>query len=435
MLHTFVGIAMEINQIYQIFKSNQFAFTTDSRNVKENDMFFALKGENFNGNGYALQALEQGASYAIIDEKEFATDDRCILVQDVLRCFQNLATYHRMEFPIPFIAVGGSNGKTTSKELIRQILSEKYKVHYTKGNFNNLIGVPITLLEMPTDADIAIIEIGTNTFGEIQQLCQIVKPTHGVITNIGKEHLEGFGDLEGVAKEESELYYYLHVNHGMAFVNADDEWLMRMANRIEHKKTYGKNADVEMELLQSMPNVKLKYGGEILESSLFGDHNYQNISLAVAIGDHFGLSVSQIKNGLAKYISSNNRSQIVEADTNTLILDAYNANPSSVESVLSSFSQSEATQKVAILGDMYELGDQRFQEHKAILDYVQRLNLDRTILVGDFYGEHKSLYPFEFYPSVDEVNKSLKLKPISNSHVLVKGSRGVKLEALDIIPK
>lgn len=425
---------MEINQIYQIFKANGFAFTTDSRKVKENDLFFALKGENFNGNKYALQALEQGAAYAVVDEKEYAQDERCILVDNVLRTFQNLATHHRLEFPMPVIAVGGSNGKTTSKELIQQILSEKYKVHYTKGNFNNLIGVPITLLEMPLDAEIAIIEIGTNSFGEIAQLCNIVKPTHGVITNIGKEHLEGFGDLEGVAKEESELYYYLHKNHGMAFVNADDDWLMRMANRIEHKKTYGRDADVQLRLINSMPSISLEYKNQVLESSLFGDHNFQNISLAVAIADHFKLGVEQIKTGLEKYVSSNNRSQIIDAGSNTLILDAYNANPSSVESVLSSFSLTSGKEKVAILGDMYELGNQQSSEHKAILNLVQDLNLDRAIFVGTYYAEFQNEFPFEFYATVEEVNEVLEQRGIENSHVLIKGSRGVKLEKINLIP-
>jgi len=424
---------MEINQIYQIFKANHFAFTTDSRNVKKNDLFFALKGGNFNGNKYALKAIEAGASYAVVDEEEYAIDDRFILVKDVLHCFQNLATHHRLEFPIPFIAIGGSNGKTTSKELIKHVLAEKYKVHCTKGNFNNLIGVPITLLELPEDADIAIVEVGTNTFGEIAQLAEIVRPTHGVITNIGKEHLEGFGDLEGVAKEESELYYYIMKNHGTVFVNADDEWLMRMASRLEHVNTYGSKGQVSTTLLQSMPHLRLEYKGLEISSSLFGEHNYQNVNLAIAIGQHFGLSPEQIEAGISKYKPDNNRSQVEKVGSNTLILDAYNANPSSVLSVLDSFCTLQSNKKVVILGDMFELGEKAEEEHKAIADYLVEHGLESVFLVGNEYKKLQDQYGFKFFETVDGLNEHLGQHPIEDAHVLIKGSRGVKLEQLSLI--
>lgn len=437
MLHIFASIDMDINQIYQIFKSNGFGFTSDSRKVSENDIFFALKGPSFNGNAFAAKALEDGAAYAIVDEEEYAIGDRYILVDDALECMQELATMHRLEFPIPFIAIGGSNGKTSSKELIRHVLSQKYNVHWTLGNFNNLIGVPLTLLSLKEGTDIAVVEIGTNSFGEIEQLCRIVKPTHGVITNIGKEHLEGFGDLEGVAREESELYLYLHKNQGTAFVNSDDEWLMRMASRLEHTFTYGKNGQVQVDLIESMPHLKMKYLGLEITSSLFGEHNFQNASLAIAIGAHFGLTPDQIRDGIASYVPDNNRSQIVKAGSNTLILDAYNANPSSVESVLASFTNlaADASAKVIVLGDMFELGDKSREEHKNMLEIAAKMDVANVYLVGERFMEHSSDYDFKFFDNVQDLNTHLESNPIDDSHVLVKGSRGVKLEQLSIIPE
>jgi UDP-N-acetylmuramoyl-tripeptide--D-alanyl-D-alanine ligase len=424
---------MNINQIYQLFESNHFAFSTDSRKVQENDIFFALKGENFNGNSYALKALELGASYAIIDEEEYKLDERCILVRDVLKCFQELATEHRMQFPIPVLAVAGSNGKTTSKELIAHVLSEKFKVHYTQGNFNNLVGVPITLLQMPLDTEVAVIEIGTNQFGEIEELCRIVKPTHGVITNIGKEHLEGFGDLEGVAKEESELYFYLLKNHGMAFVNSDDDWLMRMSNRLEQKKTYGANGDVRLDLIQSMPSIRLQYKNEEIHSSLFGEHNFQNIALGIAVGEHFGLAVDQIRKGIGNYVSSNNRSQIITRGSNTIIMDAYNANPSSVESVLASFAELDAPKKLIVLGDMHELGESSPVEHLAIINKVKESGFENVYFVGELYKNFAKESDYLFFDDVEAVNEAFETMTVDQSHILIKGSRGVKLEKLKLL--
>ncbi|MGB0851484.1 MAG: UDP-N-acetylmuramoyl-tripeptide--D-alanyl-D-alanine ligase, partial [Bacteroidia bacterium] len=315
---------MDLIKFYNLFIDCGFKFTTDSRAISKGMIFFALKGENFNGNLFAVKALEEGASYAVVDE-DMGTDPRLINVEDVLTFMQKVASFHRKCYDIPVIGICGSNGKTTSKNLIYNVLAKKYKTHCTKGNFNNHIGVPITLLQMPQDAEMAIVELGTNNPGEIAKLCQIANPNYGLITNIGKEHLEGFGTLEAVAKEESEIYHHILKNKGTAFVNQDDEWLTRMSRSLDHKVMYTKESCTNV---QHVPTVSFTYKDVQFSSSLMGDYNMDNIMLAIAIGEHFNVDIKNISEAISEYIPDNNRSQLITKDSNTILLDAYNANPS-----------------------------------------------------------------------------------------------------------
>jgi len=296
---------VQLELFYNLFTECDYKFTTDSRSIPEGSIFFALKGDNFNGNLFAIEALKKGASYAIVDEK-IENDNRLILVNDVLTFMHELAHFHRKCFDIPIIAIGGSNGKTTTKNLIVNVLKQKFRAHCTQGNFNNHIGVPITLLQIPIDCEVAIIELGTNNPGEIAALCKITAPTHGLITNIGKEHLEGFGTLEAVAKEESELYHYLLKNGGLAFVNQDDEWLTRMSRSIKNTKYYSKK-DVSIQSI--VPSIEISIENEKIKSTLMGDYNLDNLLAAIALGHHLGVSNQEIKIGIESFIPENNRSQ------------------------------------------------------------------------------------------------------------------------------
>ena len=425
-------ISMNLAEFYKLITKQGFQFSTDTRLLKQGDVYFALTGPNFNGNKFAQQALESGASYAVVDDPDLEGKPGCISVENVLQFMQKLARYHRDQFDIPVLAIGGSNGKTTTKELILSVLSQKYKVHGTAGNLNNLIGVPVTLLKMPADTEIAVIEIGTNTFGEIKDLCNIVDPDHGIITNIGKEHLEGFGDLEGVAREESELYLYLKKRGGIAFVNNEDDHLQRMSVTIERRHTYGirDNADCQAEAVQVMPNISLKLGDKEIHSKLFGEYNLSNIMAAIAIGRFFEVSDAQIKEGVESYVPSNNRSEIRQIGTNTVILDSYNANPSSMEAAMNSFAKLKGYRKIVVLGDMFELGKQAEVEHMNIARLAAENRFDQIILVGEWFAKQAGSIGAKGFENIDQAITYLRGQNLKDSWMLVKGSRGMKMERI-----
>ena len=415
---------MDVVKFYNLFIESNFSFTTDSRSIEKGAIFFALKGENFNGNIYANQALADGAEYAVIDEDQ-GDDPRLILVDDVLHFMQLVSHFHRSCYDIPVIAICGSNGKTTSKNLIRQILQKKYRTHSTQGNFNNHIGVPITLLQMPINTEIAVIELGTNNPGEIEALCKIADPDYGLITNIGKEHLEGFGTLEAVAKEESEIYHYILKNGGSIFLNTDDDWLTRMSRSLTEKITYSKK-DVVIKSL--VPAISFKYKTQDFSSKLMGDYNLDNILLAIAIGEHFDVDLEHIKEAISEYQPDNNRSQLIEQNGKTIILDAYNANPSSMQVAIKNFSLLHQKKKILILGDMFEMGPTADQEHLDLLLWCNQFNFHTIYALGDHFASTSdktdSITPY----SMEDLGEVLKTEDLQNAAFLIKGSRGMKME-------
>ena len=415
---------MQVSEFYNHFIKANFNFITDSRKISSGCVFFALKGDNFNGNSFAIKALEQGASYAVVDEN-VGTDKRLILVDDVLTYMQELAHFHRKCFDIPVVGICGSNGKTTTKNLIYRVLAKKYKTHCTQGNFNNHIGVPITLLEMPQDAEVAIIELGTNSPGEIAELCSITNPNYGLITNIGKEHLEGFGTLEAVAKEESEIYHYLLKNKGTAFINADDDWLSRMSRGLENKVLFTK-ADCTIETL--VPTIQFSYKNVSFTSSLMGDYNLDNILTAIAIGEHLRVDLQYIRDGIAEYQPDNNRSQLIQKGTNTILLDAYNANPSSMQVAISNFAKMPQIQKVLILGDMFEMGPTANQEHDELLQWCTQFGFTKIYTLGDHFAAISVNSDISTPSSMEKLGEEIKTVDYQNTAFLIKGSRGMKME-------
>lgn len=427
---------MNIQTLYSLFKKSK-GISIDSRKIEENQLFFAIKGENFDGNLYAKAALEKGASLAVIDNPAFYIDERTILVENSEKTLQDLANHHRKQFDIPIVALTGSNGKTTTKELIAAVISTTFKTVATKGNLNNHLGVPLTLLNMDDSTEIAIIEMGANHQGEIAQLCKIAEPNYGLITNFGKAHLEGFGGVEGVIKGKSELYDFIIQQQGMLFVNADDSIQMektKYANRFLFSKK-DENADLKISLLEKKPSLVISFDETIIRSQLIGEYNLYNMAIAVSIGKHFGVANQQIVAAIETYLPQNNRSQIIEKNSNQIILDAYNANPSSMKAALDNFAESTSTQKVIVLGDMFELGSTSLEEHQKIADYVTEINPKMAILVGkDFYQTFPERPNIKKFKSLSEASEYLKHNPVSESEILIKGSRGMTMEKiLDVL--
>ena len=425
---------MNISALYEHFKACP-AVCTDTRKITPNCLFFALKGENFDGNKFAPQALEAGASLAIVDDANVATDDHFFLVEDVLTCLQALARHHRQTLNTPIVGITGSNGKTTTKELIREVLAAKYNIHATTGNFNNHIGVPLTLLELKAETEIAIIEMGANHLGEIGELCAISLPDHGIITNIGKAHIEGFGSFEGVKKTKNELYQAIPSDNPerLLFVNADDDLLMGLAS--EHpKKTYGTNeGEVRGKIERADPLVSFswkadEYSSDTIETQLIGTYNLPNMLAAVCIGRHFAVPEEDINRALANYRPSNNRSQIERTEKNTLILDAYNANPTSMAAALENFAAIDVQGKYFILGDMLELGPDSVEEHRKIVAMAESLGLTNGIFVGgEFMKAAPTSHPV--FAKTDEAITFLEQSALRTQFILVKGSRGIRLES------
>jgi UDP-N-acetylmuramoyl-tripeptide--D-alanyl-D-alanine ligase len=429
---------MNISDLYSKFLKHPVV-STDTREIKAGSIFFALKGENFNGNRFAEQALKSGAAYAVVDEKEYVSDERCILVEDVLTSLQALAAHHRKTLGLPVIAITGSNGKTTSKELIHAVLSSKMNVLATRGNLNNHIGVPLTLLSITEDHELAIVEMGANHQGEIAMLCKIADPDYGVITNIGKAHLEGFGGIEGVKKGKGELYDYIHEKKGRLFVHGDDDVLISLAGSTE-KTTYGtrKLYDIVGAISSNDKYISFQWAtrynaasikkSEVVNTQIVGVYNYYNLLCAACIGNFFRLEDHLINKALSEYVPSNNRSQLHKTERNTLILDYYNANPSSMSLALENFSGMDYPEKVVILGDMLELGDESKREHQAILNIIAGKNFRSAFLVGPLFRDAGTAPGTQSFMNSDELNEFLRLHPLKDTAILIKGSRGIKLE-------
>lgn len=434
---------MNIGDIYKIFKTHPIV-TTDSRNITEGCLFFALKGETFDGNAFAQQSLDKGAAFAIIDNADVKLNDHLILVDNVLITLQDLATHHRRQFDIPIIAIAGSNGKTTTKELVAAVMNSQYHTHFTKGNFNNHIGVPLTLLQLTENHEAAIIEIGANHQGETHDLCVILEPTHGVVTNMGKDHLEGFGGIEGVKIGNSEIYRWLATHRGTVFVNEDEPFLLDwLPKEGLHKIFYHQTENLSMETPQyqarldrTAPLLKVSFldpNGNIFETDtqIVGDYNFANVMTAIAIGKYFKVPARKISKAISEYVPSMNRSQLIKYGDATIILDAYNANPSSLSLALKSLAQMPQTKKIAIIGDMFELGEVSDEEHRAIYELAKSLNFNTLITVGNNFAQIAN--PTE--GGVFETNTQAKEwfdKQLfdADTCILIKGSRGMKLEML-----
>jgi len=431
---------MDIDKIYRLFLKNP-SVVTDSRKIQPGDIFFALKGPSFNGNEFALQAQLNGAAYSIIDEQEFLQEgnDKIILVEDCLKTLQDLARHHRSKLQIPIIGITGSNGKTTSKELLSEVLSSQYTSFATQGNFNNHIGVPLSVLSIKSEHEIAIIEMGANHVGEIAFLSEICRPTHGFITNIGKAHLEGFGSVEGVKKAKSELYQFLEKNNGIAFINSNESALMELIKKFRVLKIYygavrSSIEDFHFTVLSEDPflNIEFGIGKEKFEVSthLSGKHNFQNLISAAFLGFYFKVPKEKIASAIAGYASTNNRSQIVSKGVNKFYLDAYNANPTSMRAAINAFvSLARNDQKIAILGDMFELGKYSKEEHKALISFSLKQNFETVIFVGKIFYELKEDSAFYFI-DVSALKQWFEKENFQNKFFLVKGSRGIKLEKL-----
>lgn len=422
---------MNIPQIHQLFLASN-GVCTDTRKIKQNDIFFALKGDNFNGNVYAKNALELGASYVIIDEIEFKTSEKYILVDNVLKTFQDLASYHREYLGVPIIALTGSNGKTTTKELIHSVLSSSFKTTATIGNLNNHIGVPLTLLSMTKETQIGIVEMGANHQGEIEFLCSIAKPDYGYITNIGKAHLEGFGSIEGVFKGKTELYRYLKgYDEKLVFVNLDEKKLLDASSGM---KTYSfsksNTSDVIVTLTATNPNVIISYQDISIHSNLIGEYNFTNIAAAITIGNYFKVNPDQIKRAIESYTPTNNRSQVIKKGKHTIILDAYNANPTSMHAAINSFIQSQLNTKIVFLGDMFELGTEAFLEHQKITDLISSTEVNKIYLIGDnFWNTKCTDLRIQKFKSFEDLKINWNMENIEGA-ILIKGSRGMQLERI-----
>ncbi len=424
-----------LEKIVTLFRQHPVV-STDTRNLEKESLFFALSGENFNGNRFASEAIEKGAVAAIVDDPEFVPENnnRYILVENTLNTLQQLAKFHRQQFDIPVLAITGTNGKTTTKELCAAVLSTEKNICSTVGNLNNHIGVPMTILNIQKETTLAIVEMGANHPGEIAKLCQIAQPTFGLITNIGKAHLEGFGDIQGIINTKNELYQFIKDNAGTVFVNKDNPLLMELSEGIPCS-TYGTPpADVEGKLEKADPYVKIRWCRKEkdidIQTQLYGSYNFSNVTAAIAIGTYFGISASGIVQALKNYQPENNRSQLFQTQKNTLILDAYNANPESMALAIDDFAAHRFPNPVLILGDMFELGESTEREHKKIIDRLQVAGLRHVILVGKEFYKTEGAYLYRKFATTKEAEQYLQSHPIKNAHILIKGSRGMQLEKI-----
>jgi UDP-N-acetylmuramoyl-tripeptide--D-alanyl-D-alanine ligase len=421
---------MDINYIHSLFLQCS-SISIDTRKIEPNSLFVAIKGERFDANTFVKEALEKGAAYVIIDNESYYIDQRTILVEDSLIALQELAKFHRDYLKLPIIALTGSNGKTTTKELIHAVLSRKFKTKATVGNLNNHIGVPLTLLSFTAETEIGIVEMGANHKKEIEFLCELAKPDYGYITNFGKAHLEGFGGVEGVIEGKSEMYKYLSANDKLVFINLEDPI---QVERSKSLKSYSfginkTNADMNITSIKANPFVTIVYSDLVVQSHLIGLYNANNINAALTIGKYFGVTDSEIKDALESYIPENNRSQLVKKGSNQIILDAYNANPSSMSVAIENFLQLDNTNKVMILGDMFELGDESLQEHKAIVAMLSKYENVKCYFVGSAFYESKiEKNNFWFHNTFENFSNDLSEMKFDNSTILIKGSRGMALE-------
>lgn len=422
---------MEIASLYQIFLRHP-SVQTDTRKLQYGDIYFALKGEHFNGNDFALKALEMGAAYCVIDEEQPFSDDRLIKVDDVLITLQQLAKYHRQQFNIPFIAITGSNGKTTTKELIHAVLSTTFKTYTTEGNLNNHIGIPLTLLKIKSDAEIAVVEMGANHQKEIASYCTYTLPTHALINNCGKAHLEGFGGVEGVRKGKGELYDFIRANGGIIFRNNDYDYLKMMSDGIPQMITYGSTENAELMGIvkedSTTMSVIISKGADLKEinTQLVGGYNLPNVLAAVCIGKTFGVSEENILSALEGYVPTNSRSQLIHRGSATIVLDAYNANPSSMKLAVENFAGMKGNQKIVMLGAMMELGEESEMEHSLLVELINQYKWKAVVLVGQGFKSFAKQYIY--FDQSSEAAEWFKAHNIENTLVLIKGSRSMKME-------
>lgn len=428
---------MKIEHLYELYLKHPNV-CTDTRQINPGCLFFALKGANFDGNAFADQALEAGAAYVVVDDQRVVKNDRYLLVDDVLKSLQMLARHHRRQKTIPIVGITGSNGKTTTKELVAEVLKTTYPVHYTKGNLNNHIGVPLTLLSMPPETEIAIIEMGANQPGDIAELCAIAEPTHGLITNIGKAHLEGFGGLAGVKKTKSEMYRFLAKHAGLAFVNRDEKYLGTLSKTVRSRIFYGRASEENPNdplLVVKSPFLSVQLTtrtGQILvaETQLPGTYNFPNILTAISVGAYFKVPMERIHAALEAYSPNMNRSQMTKWRGAEVILDAYNANPSSMQAALLNFQAHHAARKVAILGDMFELGEDSEKEHKKIYSQATKIGLDTLITAGTVFGKIAKPKFGKHFDTTAELKEWFTAQNWDGFTILLKGSRGMKLEQI-----
>ncbi|MDD2798932.1 MAG: UDP-N-acetylmuramoyl-tripeptide--D-alanyl-D-alanine ligase [Bacteroidales bacterium] len=421
---------MKIQDIYQIYL-NHPVVTTDSRNCPDGSIFIALKGDNFNGNKFAQQALVKGSAYAFVDEVEYANEDKIILVEDCLLMLQQLANWHRKQLTIPVIGITGTNGKTTTKELTASVLSKKFNVLFTKGNLNNHIGVPLTLLSINSTHDIAVIEMGANHQGEIKFLAEMAEPDFGLITNVGKAHLEGFGSFEGVIKTKGELYDFLRNRNRQIFIHQENLYLQKISDGMA-KIAYGEtpNLFVSGQITANNPYLSFEWSHSnqrsTVNTQLIGGYNLMNALAAAAIGLTFDIGMNEISTAIEEYLPQNNRSQLTKTDRNILVVDAYNANPSSMLAAVTNFGKMEVESKILILGDMFELGESSEMEHQKVVDLIEKFEFQKVLLCGEFFNETKS--DFLTFRNTELLIEYLRANLISNSYVMIKGSRGMRLE-------
>ncbi|MBP1617053.1 MAG: UDP-N-acetylmuramyl pentapeptide synthase [Bacteroidetes bacterium] len=428
---------MEIPRIYELFLKHAIV-TTDSRNCPEGSLFFALKGNNFNGNQYAQSALEKGCSYAIVDEPEFATNERIILVDDCLVALQQLANYHRRKLKTPIIGITGTNGKTTTKELVAAVLAKEFNVAFTQGNLNNHIGVPLTLLKLTPETEIAVVEMGANHVGEIKMLAEIAEPNFGLITNVGRAHLEGFGSFDNIVKTKTELYDFIrNKKNGKLFVDIDNPILKEKSEGIT-SVSYGTdpNAFLRGRVVSNNPFIELEWtfldNSYQVQTNLIGEYNFSNVMAAIAVGKFLGVKADDICDALAEYRPTNNRSQLKKTGSNTLIVDAYNANPTSMFAALTNFNQIRGPKKAVILGDMLELGEESDDEHEKVIDFIEKSLYEKVYLVGSQFKKLSRNAPA--FLTVEEMIEVLKKDPLSGYTLLVKGSHGIHLEkCIDVL--
>jgi len=426
---------MDLTELYRIFRESA-GVSTDSRSVKKGELFFALRGQNYNGNIYVSEAVEKGASFAVTDDPAF-NKGRTVLVENTLESLKSLAAHHRKVIGVPVLGITGSNGKTTTKELIAGILSKKLKVHYTKGNFNNDIGLPLTILSAPYDTEIMVLEMGANHIGEIRALCNIAMPDYGIITNIGTAHIEGFGSFEGVIRAKTELYEYLSLSGGIAIFNDKNPLLLNKIYSTVNKAvpySFPSGTELRVEALPSpmnlKVNIKYRHFDEEIQTGLFGAYNMENVKAATAAGLFLGVKIEDISEALAGYQPGNNRSQIRITRRNTLVCDSYNANPTSMLLSVKSFFNLSSERKVLILGDMLELGESSGREHKKIVDELTKLKPEKVILVGKNFIQAAAGSGFLVFEDLNGLTEYLVSQPISGSHILIKGSRGIALERI-----
>ena len=420
-----------IEKIYELYKK-AYTVTTDSRTISKDCVFVALKGEHFDGNDFALKVAEEGVAACVIaDRKDLPKHDGLFVVEDSLKCLQELAHFHRRKLGTPIIGITGTNGKTTTKELISAVLSKKYSIIFTQGNFNNQLGVPLTLLRIKPDTELAVVEMGASHPGDIDELTGIGEPNYGIITNIGRAHLEGFGGFDGVIKTKNEMYQYIAAHNGLLFVNKDNELLMGLADNI-NKVTYGTgdDADIKGRMLSANPYLSVEWNGKKIDTQLVGDYNFENVMAAICIGTYFKVAENDIAEALSSYCPTNNRSQVIETGKNRVVMDAYNANPTSMSFSIKNFKNICKNDCLLVLGDMRELGKESEQEHENILKLLEELQFKNVYLVGPEFSNVAKDYDYLKFENVDELIKNLKNNPISGKDVLVKGSNSIHLNKI-----